>query len=190
MENLKISFFHRKRDNFMWSIEKLFADLRRQLLSQFDHIVYEAPCASQGFWFRLKNIRWACRHQGTINHITGDIHYIALGLPGKNTILTIHDLGFMQQYKGIYRWLLWLFWIYLPVRRVKWVVAISEATKKEILRYSHCSPEKIKVIPNFISPNIVAAQKEFNPIQPVILQMGTKFNKNLERLVVALKGIN
>lgn len=189
-KEIKIIYFHRKRDNSMWSIEKLFEVIRIKLKLEFQLEVCEMPNISRGIWPRLKNIRWANKQQSTINHITGDIHYIALGLKKKKTILTIHDLGFMDQYHGLSRFILWLFWIYIPVRRVRYVVAISEATRADIMRYARCKPDKIKLIPNFISSKIKAEHKEFNAIQPVILQVGTKFNKNLERLILALKGIH
>jgi glycosyltransferase involved in cell wall biosynthesis len=174
----------------MWSVEKLFLDIRKQMPSDVKVSVFEEPYMGKGIYNRILNILAANKAQADINHITGDIHYISLGLSGKNTILTIHDLGFMAQHTGLKRWLLWFFWVYIPVFRVKYVVAISETTKAEIIKYAHCDPNKIKVITNFFSPLIHSSPKEFNTYQPVVLHIGTMFNKNLERLILALNGIN
>jgi len=48
---------------------------------------------------------------------------------------------------------------------------------------------KVRVIPNCVSPHIHTTQKQFNIANPVILQIGTKENKNLPRLIQALQGI-
>jgi len=174
----------------MWSFEKLFAEIRQYMPADISVELLKMPCLSQGIFKRLRNTWFATFHQqATVNHITGDIHYIALSLKKNKTLLTIHDLGFMRQYKGIPRFLLWLFWIYLPVRRVRYVVAISDATKKEIIRYARCKVDKIRIIPDFVSPRFTFVPKDFDAERPVILQIGTKFNKNLERLFAALEGI-
>ena len=54
-------------------------------------------------------------HQGDINHITGDVHYLALGLPKRKTILTITDCVGPRFLKGLkYHSTLW-WWYRLPV---------------------------------------------------------------------------
>ncbi|MCX6239093.1 MAG: glycosyltransferase family 1 protein [Bacteroidia bacterium] len=186
---MKVIHYHRRKDSFMWSMEKLFAEIRTHFPSDISVSVEESPYMSQGFWPRLKNIVAAHKTQGDVNHITGDIHYIALGLTKQKSILTIHDLGFMNQYKGFSRFLLWLFWIYLPIKRVRYVTAISVATKAEILRFTRCNPDKITIIPNFVSPDFTFSPKIFNRHKPTILQIGTLFNKNIERLFKALNDI-
>lgn len=174
----------------MWSIEKIFAEIRAHFSSNTEVEVAEVPEYSRGLFPRLRNIRFASRLQHSLTHITGDIHYVALGLRKKNTLLTIHDLGFMNQYKGMVRFVLWLFWIYIPVRRVRYVVAISGSTKAEIIRYARCNPDKVKIIPDFVSSAFTTDPAPFRDARPVILQIGTKFNKNLERLFEALQGID
>lgn len=174
----------------MWSIEKLFGDIRQTMPSGIIVSVHESPHSSMGFYQRFQNILAAGKAQADVNHITGDIHYIALGLQKNKTILTIHDLGFMNQYRGLARFILWLFWIYIPVRRVRYVVAISEATKNEIIRYARCRPEKIKIIPDFVSSDFTFSNRKFNSDSPVILQIGAMFNKNIERVAAALENIS
>ena len=58
------------------------------------------------------------------------------------------------------------------------------------MQYINIKPEKIRVIPNCVSPVFQFKTKAFNKEKPHILQIGTKSNKNLLRLIDALKGIN
>ncbi|MEO7765892.1 MAG: glycosyltransferase, partial [Ferruginibacter sp.] len=59
----------------------------------------------------------------------------------------------------------------------------------EILKYANCPPGKIRVIYNCISPNFLPVTKVFNKAKPVLLQMGTRPNKNLHRVIEAIAGI-
>jgi glycosyltransferase involved in cell wall biosynthesis len=69
------------------------------------------------------------------------------------------------------------------------VTTISEATKSDIVRFTGCSPEKIRVIPNPIRENIVYVARSFNQDKPRILFVGITPNKNLPRVVRALSGL-
>ncbi len=77
----------------------------------------------------------------------------------------------------------------MPVKRCSYVTAISSATKNEILKYVHCDPDKIVVVPVAISEPFKRKDKPFNKLTPRILQIGTAPNKNIERLIEALKGM-
>ena len=148
------------------------------------------PHPSRGFWPRLKNLWFARRHRGDINHITGDVHYLALALPPNNTILTVHDLGFLRHPNPIYRKILYWFWLKIPVRRVRVVTTISEATRQDILAWlPDCPPDKIKVIPNPVLPFFRPIPALFDDRRPTILLVGTKPNKNLPRQLAALENI-
>jgi len=145
---------------------------------------------SKGFLPRLKAIFEIKRMKGRIFHITGDVHYLCLGLPKAKTILTIHDLGFMQQKTGLIRVILKFFWITLPVRHCRYVTTVSEATRQDVLKYSNCEANKVKVIPTLINPIFQRKEKKFNQQKPILLHIGTAFNKNLERHIKALQGLN
>lgn len=82
-------------------------------------------------------------------------------------------------------------WLFLdwPVKRVKYITAVSEKTKAEILQYSNFPPEKIIVIPNPVQSGITYQPKQFNTENPTILFIGTKQNKNLNRAIEALNGL-
>jgi glycosyltransferase involved in cell wall biosynthesis len=79
-------------------------------------------------------------------------------------------------------------WIFLdlPVKKAKYITTISEKSKYEIIRYTGCKPDKIQVIPNPVDTGITYIKKEFNSSKPVLLFLGTNYNKNLEASIAAL----
>ena len=132
----------------------------------------------------------ANKNHGDVNHITGDIHFAAILLNKNKTILTVHDCGMLSASKGIKHALLKYFWFTLPLKKVAIVTVVSEATKAELLKYVKYNEAQIKVIPVAVSEGFTFQPKVFNKQKPVILQVGTKPNKNLNRLVEALKGVS
>jgi glycosyltransferase involved in cell wall biosynthesis len=138
---------------------------------------------------RLLNGLSTYLQRGDVNHITGDIHYVALFLPGRTTILTIHDCGALERLTGLKRWLMKLFWFDLPARRAKYLTVISEEAKRQLLRHIRVADSKVVVIPDMVSPIYRPCPRRFNEDYPRILHVGTTVNKNLSRLVVALRGI-
>ena len=188
---LKIAYFQRKSRKFgNFSIEFIFEEIRKNLPADMRGILYTARYESAGLWKRLYIALEAAGKQENINHITGDIHFTNVFLRKHKTVLTIHDVGFMKHSTSVSRFLLWFFWIWLPVNRSQVVVAVSHATKNEILKYIKCDPAKIKVIYDPISEDLTFKPKEFNQRNPVILQLGCASNKNLERTIKALKDIS
>jgi glycosyltransferase involved in cell wall biosynthesis len=189
-KRLKIVHFQRRPFSGNYSIEGLFANLR-DAMRELNHDVElaVAPHHSRGFWRRLAMLVWARRNKGDVNHITGDIHFIALALNGENTILTIHDCQSLERLRGLKRWLLKLLWFELPVRRARYVTVISEETKRCLQRHVRGANKKIRVIPDAVSPIYRAVARRFNTERPRILHIGTKENKNLSRLIQALAGI-
>ncbi len=117
------------------------------------------------------------------------MHYLVFGLPSRNTILTIHDCGFMNRSNPLVRKLLKWLWLDLPVRHCRYVTAVSEATKRDIVRFSGCNPEKVVVIPTIISARYKATHKYFDSNCPRILHIGLAPNKNFERHVEAVSGL-
>lgn len=135
------------------------------------------------------NLLWLLPFRKGLFHITGHAHYAALILPPSRTILTIHDLGFLYQYKGGKKKMMkWLF-LDWPLKRIKFITTVSEKTKAEIVQYSIFPAEKILVIPNPVQSGIDYQPKQFNAEKPVILFIGTKQNKNLSRAIEALNGL-
>ena len=131
----------------------------------------------------------AAKHQSEINHVTGDIHYLALALDGRRTLLTIHDCVSLERLKGFKRAVFRWFWYSLPARHAALVSVVSESTRRELLRHVRCDPGKIRVVPNCVSKDFVRHEKPFDGRKPVILQVGTGANKNLGRVAEVLAGM-
>jgi glycosyltransferase involved in cell wall biosynthesis len=106
------------------------------------------------------------------------------------TVLTIHDLGFLRDSKGIKRMILKYFWLTGPMKKADAVTTVSVATKNDILRFFPKYRKKIHVIPTVIDPRFVPVEKAFNTERPTILLLGSAPNKNLKRVLKATKGLN
>jgi glycosyltransferase involved in cell wall biosynthesis len=186
---MQVRFFFRKPSPAFHSIEKLFFTIHKFFPEGLAHI-HHAPFESTGFLNRLKIGMDARKNQGQINHITGDIHFIAMFLNPKKTVLTVHDIGSMKQGHWVKKKVIRFFWFYLPLKFVRKITVISEFTKMELLERFSINPEDIVVIPNCYSEIYTfKGIKEFGE-KPVILQIGTKVNKNLENLIESLAGID
>lgn len=183
---IKVTHFSRKPNPSAFSIERVFEDVRAALPRE---IVVEERVnehLSKGVVARLKDA-WAARvHSSAVNHITGDVHYITTFLPKKNNILTIHDTIMIERERGIKRFVLWIFWLWLPASRVSWITTISNESKERLLRFVSFAPERLVVIPNPVSPDFAPSPlpERAGPFR--LLHIGTKPNKNLERLIPAL----
>jgi glycosyltransferase involved in cell wall biosynthesis len=187
---MKVVFFHRKKYLGVYSIEILFEQIRKSLPPEIVSIQKELRFISRGFLKRLYISIEAAFCQGDINHVTGDINFIASFLKAKRTVLTVHDVGYMLHNSALARFLLLWFWIRLPVRKCAIVTTVSESTKIELLKYVKVDPQKIRVVNVPISDSFSYVPRNFNKVKPVILQIGTKENKNLLRLIKAIKGIS
>ena len=138
----------------------------------------------------LNIIQSAFNQSKCVNHITGEVHYLNIFMHKKKVLLTIHDCRFMNRKQGLAKTLQKYLYLKWPVSKAAHVVSVSEFTKKEIVNYSHCNAEKITVIPVPVDDVYQPSSKPFNAAKPIILQIGTGENKNLERLAEALKDIS
>lgn len=186
-----ITFFHRNpRCGF--SIYKVFKTIEDELILQNQDIKeYFMPSQFSMPWDIIRNSLFTFKHRNIkgINHISGHIHDVILGLIGCKTVLTIHDLVFIDNVKNpIKRFYKWLFWLYIPVKLANKVTCISNETKRKVLQ--HIKTDKIVVIYNPVDPTFKYVPKTFNKECPTILHIGTFWNKNLERTIQALEGIN
>lgn len=195
MKEPRVRLFFRRKLPTAHSIETIFDAIHEFLKTKNEERNYdigkiEMPHVS-GVKTIIPNIFFARKQNSDVNHITGDVHYIALALKKKNTILTVHDCVTLQRknhwLKQIVFKYLWFVW---PVNQSSWITVISQKTKKELLQYVKVDPDKILVIPDCYHPSFQYTPYIFNTNCPVILQLGTKPNKNLERLIPTLKGIN
>lgn len=186
---MQITFFFRKPTPSYQSIEKLFSSVIGHLPagSVKKHF---APYPSNGLLKRILIGFSAFKNQGQINHITGDIHFIALFLKKKKTILTIHDIGSIKSGNFIKRFIIKLFWFGLPMKLVKYITVISEFTKLELINNFKINPNKLIVINNCIPDIYQYSPKSDIAGKPRILQIGTKSNKNLDRLIMAIENLD
>jgi len=188
---MEVVFFHRKpRPNKNFSVEILFEQIRHHLPSDVQSKVHIAKYYSSGFLKRIYIALEAIFNQEEINHVTGDINFVAILLKKRRTVLTFLDVGLMNHPNPLARKVLQWFWIQLPAKRAAYITTISASTKNELLKYVKIDKKKIKVIYVPVSGDLHFNPKKFNENCPVILQIGTKENKNVNRLVTALTGLS
>ncbi len=177
-----------------FSIEKCFIPLFELMDGNPDYEIriFHVPCYHADPISIIRNISYVRRHRSKngINHITGDIHYTLLGLIGVKSILTIHDLVLIRNAKNkIKKTLFKLLWFKIPCKIANQIVCISKTTMNDLIEMNLISPEKVHVIYNPIEQMFHAQIKELDLKTPVILHIGTNWNKNLNRVVIALKGL-
>jgi len=127
-------------------------------------------------------------------------HVLPLGAPlrpGMRTVVTIHDMGYLhfpdshtpaqRRYLGLST--MW------SARAASHLIAISGATRDDLVRYAGARPEQISVVHHGVSPRfrpiesqaaIAAAQAKYGITPPYFLYVGTiQPRKNLVRLIEA-----
>ena len=190
MQRIKVVFFNRKPRPFgTFSLENIFRFVQANLPSDIETEARTAAFDSNGIFRRLFSAAWAALHQGDVNHVTGDTHFLTLLMKRRKTILTIHDIGVMDSGGKLARLFYKIFFLQIPIARAGYVTTVSEATKQEVLKYVSCDPGKIRVIYNPAFKAFRRVDKTFNREKPVILHVGMAHNKNFDRLVEALEGI-
>jgi glycosyltransferase involved in cell wall biosynthesis len=150
----------------------------------------ELPCRNASLASIVRNILFVFAHRDIegINHITGDVHYCALALIGCRTVLTIHDTSACDHQsrpikKTIARWL----WFKLPLIWIDEVVCISNHTRSKVNEISRRSA--LHVIHNPIDRSIYCPRPSKNNDLPILLQVGTSWNKNLPNIIRAIAGL-
>lgn len=182
-----VSIFFRKKREGVNSIETVFSAIDKDLLP---HENISLPYEGASPITLLRNIVFAYKHRTKVNHITGDTHYIAIGL-GHNTILTIHDVQSALRIKNpLKRFYIKLLWFYLPALIVRKITVISEFTRKELEQIIPFAKNKIVVVHNPFCSDLQFASIKKDNDKPVILHLGTKSNKNLERVTEAVKDVD
>ena len=142
----------------------------------------------KGLWRNIYAARKeVSRKHYDVVHITGAEHYLIPFLQGQRVIVTVHDLGFYTNHKGNAR-ALWKYfaWI-ITLKFADRVTFISEKSMQEAKSLVKLKDERLSVIQNAVAPDFVFAPKQPNVINPIILQLGTKPNKNLHNVIRALK---
>jgi glycosyltransferase involved in cell wall biosynthesis len=188
---MKVVFFQRKpRPNKNFSLEILFDQVRAYLPKEIQSITHIASYYSNGFFKRLYIAIEVIAKQGDVNHVTGDITFATIFLKKSKTVLTILDLGLMNHSNSFLRKILQIVWVQIPVKRAGYITTISSATKQELLKVVNVNEKKVRVLYIPVAEGLEYKPKQFNSECPVILQIGTKENKNLNRLAQALNGVS
>lgn len=127
-----------------------------------------------------------------IVHITGSEHYLIPFIKklGAKIVVTVHDLGFYTNHRDKKLRALWkkLLWIN-TLKYADQIVCISEKTKSEVESLVNVK-SKICVVNDPVGCEFEYTPKTINRDKPVILQVGTKSNKNIERVIESLRGLN
>lgn len=184
--------FRKRRPAANFSIEASFAEMTAVFDGQ-EHLQvkeFVSSRVSSGILSRCAALLEVARQRADVFHVTGDVHFMTLALPGKRCMVTIHDVGFLSRGRGaLTRWLLKKLWLDWPVRHCEVVTTVSEATRLEVLRLTRCAPEKVIIIPTVIRSLFKFSPKPFDSQCPTVLHIGLAPNKNFFRHVEALAGL-
>ncbi|APU08801.1 glycosyl transferase family 1 [Cellulophaga lytica] len=174
--------------------------------------VFKSPLISVVYpnswlWKKFSSIWRVCALKNSIINDNPNIYHgitgeIPLGLhkTGVKSIVTIHDLIFIthpQYYSAINRFIYTLKFKY-AVKNATKIIAISEQTKKDILKYSNISSDKITVVyqgcNSVFKKEYSTSEKEkvkvkYNLPNQFILNVGTiQERKNALLIVKAING--
>lgn len=186
---VRVTQFTRRPGPGLFSMERIFMDVRRHLADDIDVTVAINRYPSKGILGRLRDSWDARRHRRDVNHILGDIHYVASFLPRKGTLITIHDCVLLETRHGLRRWLIWLIWYWWPLRRAEHVVTVSLFTKAALLRWTSYPADRITVIPPTLGDDFTYMPPRPHDQWRQVLMLGGAPNKNIARVAEALAGL-
>jgi glycosyltransferase involved in cell wall biosynthesis len=186
--NPRIELISRKPGRFN-SIEKVFTTL-------LPHLALDGKVSSRRLKFGgglvgiILNLMLFRPGKADIHHITGESHFLCLKLPTDKTILTIHDLRFLERRKGIRGYLIRKLFLEWPLQKLRWITAVSNATKDHIEKEFPSAVGRVRVIPNPVtSPEHESTEGTISmPRKRRILQVGTESHKNLQKVIEAIAG--
>lgn len=190
--HLRVTHLQRRAAHGQYSVERLFEDVRHEMQTeesvQIRLRVNDYP--SRGVLPRLLDAWRARSERSDLVHVTGDVHYLAWWTDPRRTVLTVLDCVTLRRLRGWRRALFKWLWYDLPVRRSAAITVISDFTRKELVAETGCDPRRIAVIYPHLSDEFVPNPRPFPQSRVRILQIGTKPNKNIERLMQALSGLD
>ncbi|WP_165805971.1 glycosyltransferase [Marixanthomonas spongiae] len=197
MPNKKVLLVFRKAHKGNYSIEKVYHAVYRCLKEDTKSILEYKELTLRRTYDFFQFIRCffgSLVSKTHIVHITGGCNYMVMAFPFKKRVLTIHDLYHYQQLKGLKGIIYNLFFYRLPIRFSHKIVAVSNETKNQLLRYFNHVNDKITVIHNPLTvpeKEIKTRERIFSKERPVqVLQIGNKPLKNYRRFIEATKSLN
>jgi glycosyltransferase involved in cell wall biosynthesis len=185
-----VTYFYRN-PKVGFSITKVFNTITNEVKKNVQIEEFYVPKHRADPISLFRNILFVYSHRNTkgINHITGDIHYCLFALIGCKSVLTIHDLSAIDSVKNpLKKYIRKIFWFTFPLLIADRVVCISDHTRNELFKIS--TRTDVEVIYNAVDPIFRFNNKQFNERRPVVLQIGTAWNKNLSNVIKALSSIS
>lgn len=190
---MEVSFFIRNI-SAGYSHSKVFTPIINTIQQKYPTAkVYEMPYVGGSFKEKIRNIlfTYKSRNKNGVNHLVGGVSYCFLALLSSKSVITVHDTYVLDHTKNpLKKFFINAIWNFLPMLFTDKTTCISEETakrlKKHTPRFLH---KKIVVINNPVDSNLQYAEANRDQTIPTILHLGTKSNKNLERVAEALKGI-
>jgi glycosyltransferase involved in cell wall biosynthesis len=185
---MKILHILRENREGVFSIEQIFQFVRQELSEKFSFSIFQPKK-----FLDLHAIQKVKSELLDVNHITGDVNYLMYGLQSHNSILTVHDIGhYTKTLKGLKKKIYGEFWFNFPLRKATYVTAISAFTAQEIHHNFGIPYSKIEIIHDPLLPifNNKIVRNWGNDGYIKIMQIGSGKNKNIERLIHAISGLN
>lgn len=183
---MRVVFIYRSKLRQQYSIENVFATVGSALRPSVELLEYHLGSK----WGGLRDVVALRRLNADVYHITGDVHYMALGLPAQRTVVTVADMyHYIYGLTGLKRWVYRLLWFDLPLRRAAAVTAISGVTRDQLFEHVRRLPRGVEVVPCPVAPRFVYSPCSLNEACPRILFVGTAPWKNLGRLIRAVEGL-
>lgn len=153
---------------------------------------YQGPVEPNVDYIRTSHIASDLRRLGKhvdLWHITSQMSYFPYYAPGTIRLMTVHDLNFLYEKKGIHR-LKHLWRLRLRVALSNYITTISAFAEKELLRHTRCGCG-VKVIYNGITDMSEVGEK-----RPAFVSDGDNFffaigqileKKNYQKLVPMMR---
>ena len=108
------------------------------------------------------------------------------------SVTVFHDLQH-KRHPEFFRWFDLPFWralLYGSAHRATRLIAVSDATRNDLLRFYKLDPGKIRVVPHGVDPAFFTIGRERVSAQPMVLCVSTLHpHKNLERLIRVFTGL-
>lgn len=190
MKPITVAHLQRHKVPGNHSVERIFEDVRAHLPPDIAVRVHVNARPSTGVANRLLDAAEARRVEADVRHITGDVHYVGWFLPRAGTLLTILDCVTLERLSGAKRRIFKALWYDWPIRHAERLTTISTFSAESIERYTGYPADRIAIIPPPLSDEFRFEERAFAMSRPRVLQVGTIANKNVVRVIEALRGLD
>ncbi len=187
---VRVAHFMRGPMEDIFSVERIFGDVREALPIHMQVEVVRNARPNKGFVPRLMNALTARRHRSEVNHVLGDTQYLAWFLPRARTILTVLDCVSLDRLSGWRRRVFWFFWYWWPLKRAAQVTVLSDFMRRSLLSWVRYPEERISIIPPPLSAEFIRTPSRPFAHWSRLLHIGVTQNKNMERTIEAVTGLN